>query len=162
MWSGSLPLGLPSCMSLVQGAFPLQAPLLKCDSDAITTSPVWRKRQDTWIFTFWDSGRGASACLHLLLMNSLCFLFPLAFLSVKWSESRSVMSDSSRPHGLWPARLLCPRNSPGKNIGVGCHYLLQGIFPTQELNPDPLHYKQKFEIISNILLRPPSFLISSS
>ena len=36
---------------------------------------------------------------------------------------------------LLPARLLCPRNSPGKNTGVGCHFLFQGIFPTWELNP---------------------------
>ena len=36
------------------------------------------------------------------------------------------MSDSLRPHGLDPARLLCPWNSPGKNTGVGCHFLLQG------------------------------------
>ena len=38
---------------------------------------------------------------------------------------------------LWtvPAGLLCPRDSPGKNTGVGCHSLLQGIFPTQESNP---------------------------
>ena len=32
-------------------------------------------------------------------------------------------------------RLLCPWDSPGKNTGVGCHFLLQGIFPTQESNP---------------------------
>ena len=32
-------------------------------------------------------------------------------------------------------RLLCPWDSPGRNTGVGCHFLLQGIFPTQELNP---------------------------
>ena len=31
--------------------------------------------------------------------------------------------------------LLCPRDSPGKNTGVGCHFLLQGIFPTQGSNP---------------------------
>ena len=37
--------------------------------------------------------------------------------------------------GLWPARLLCPWDSPGKNTGVGCDALLQGIFPTQGLNP---------------------------
>ena len=46
-----------------------------------------------------------------------------------------------RPHGL-PARLLCPWDSPGKNPGVGCHSLLQGIFPTQELNPGLLHCRQ--------------------
>ena len=34
-----------------------------------------------------------------------------------------------------PARLLCPWDSPGKNTGVGCCTLLQGIFPTQESNP---------------------------
>ena len=42
-------------------------------------------------------------------------------------------------HELWPARLLCPWDSPGKNTGVGCHFLLQEIFLTQELNPHLLH-----------------------
>ena len=51
------------------------------------------------------------------------------------SVSCSVMSDSLQPHGLQPARLLCPWNSPGKNTGVGCHPLLQGIFLTQGSNP---------------------------
>ena len=37
----------------------------------------------------------------------------------------SVMSDSLWPHGLQPARLLCLWNFPGKNTGVGCHFLLQ-------------------------------------
>ena len=48
--------------------------------------------------------------------------------------SRSVMSDSLQPHGLYPTRLLYPLDFPGKNTGVGCHFLLQGIFPTQESN----------------------------
>ena len=39
------------------------------------------------------------------------------------------------PCGLWPTRLLCPWDSPGKNTGVACHALLQEIFPTQGLNP---------------------------
>ena len=34
------------------------------------------------------------------------------------------MSDSSRPHGLQPTRLLRPWNFPGKSTGVGCHCLL--------------------------------------
>ena len=38
-----------------------------------------------------------------------------------------------------PVRLLCAWNSPGKNTGGGCHFLLQGIFPTQGLNPHLLH-----------------------
>ena len=44
------------------------------------------------------------------------------------------MSDSLQPYGLQPTRLLYPWNSPGKNTGVGCHVLLQGIFPTQGSN----------------------------
>ena len=43
------------------------------------------------------------------------------------------------PRGLQPARLLCPWGSPGKNTGVGCHFLLQGIFPTQRWNLHLLH-----------------------
>ena len=46
----------------------------------------------------------------------------------------SVVSDSLQSHGLWPTSLLCPWNSPGKNTGVGCHSLLQEIFPTQGSN----------------------------
>ena len=51
------------------------------------------------------------------------------------------MSDSLRPYGLYPARLLCPRDSPGKNTGVGCHSLLQGI-SLQGLNLGLLHCRQ--------------------
>ena len=44
------------------------------------------------------------------------------------------MSNSLRPDRLYPARLLCPWDSSGKNNGMGCHFFLQGIFPTQGLN----------------------------
>ena len=37
----------------------------------------------------------------------------------------SVMSDSVQPHRRQPTRLPCPWHSPGKNTGVGCHFLLQ-------------------------------------
>ena len=40
-----------------------------------------------------------------------------------------------------PTRLLSPWNSPGKNTGVSCHFLLQGIFPTQGSNLGLLHYR---------------------
>ena len=58
-------------------------------------------------------------------------------LYLKWSESRSVVSDSLRPHGLYS-----PWNSPGQNTGVGSLSLLQGIFPTQRLNPGIPHCRQ--------------------
>ena len=59
-----------------------------------------------------------------------------------WGENRSVVSDSLRPHGLEPARLLCPWDFPGKSTRVGCHFLLQRIFLTQGLNPGLPHCRQ--------------------
>ena len=38
-------------------------------------------------------------------------------------------------------RLLCPWDFPGKNTGMSCHFLLQGIFLTQELNLHLLHWQ---------------------
>ena len=57
--------------------------------------------------------------------------------NMKWSESRSVVSDSLRAHGLHS-----PWNSPGQSIGVGSLSLLQGIFPTQGLNPGLLYCRR--------------------
>ena len=44
-----------------------------------------------------------------------------------------------RPHGLYSTRLLCPWDFPGNSTGVDCHFLLQGIFPNQGLNPGLPH-----------------------
>ena len=54
-----------------------------------------------------------------------------------WSlcVSRSIVSNSLWPHVLKAARLLCPWNSLDENTGVGCHFLLQGIFLIQRSNP---------------------------
>ena len=49
--------------------------------------------------------------------------------------SRSVMSNSMRPHGLQPSRLLCPWDSPDKDTAVGCHFLLQGVLPNPGIEP---------------------------
>ena len=51
----------------------------------------------------------------------------------------SVVPEFVQSPGLQPTILLCPCDSPGKNTGVGCHFLLQGIFPNQGLNPGLLH-----------------------
>ena len=57
-------------------------------------------------------------------------------------KSCSVVSDSLQPHGLQPARFLCPWNSPGKSTGVGSHSFLQGIFLTQGSNLGLPHCRQ--------------------
>ena len=56
--------------------------------------------------------------------------------------SHSVISNSLQPLGLSRTRLHHPWNSPGKNTGVGCLSLLQGIFLTQGLNRGLLHCRQ--------------------
>ena len=79
--------------------------------------------------------QGLSFCdqlISLSIMSSGSF-FPVCVCACERALC-SVVSDSLRSHGLWPARLLCPWNFPSKNTGVGCHFLLQGIFPSQGSN----------------------------
>ena len=47
----------------------------------------------------------------------------------------SVVSDSCDPMDYSPPRLLCPWKFLGKNIGMGCHFFLQGFFQNQGLKP---------------------------
>ena len=70
------------------------------------------------------------------------------------------MSSSLQLYGLWPTRLLCPWDSPGKNTGVGCLALLQGIFWTQGSNQHLLcllHWQ-----VGSLSLVPPGKLLTSS
>ena len=69
--------------------------------------------------------------------------------SLEQCKCQSVTSDSLRPHGLQPTRLLCPRNSPRKNTGVGSHSFLQGIFLTERSNPGLLHCRQILYYLSH-------------
>ena len=60
--------------------------------------------------------------------------------------SRSVMSDSLRPSGLWPVKLLCPRDFPCMNTRVHSYSLPK---PTQGLNPGLLHCRQVLYCLSH-------------
>ena len=71
-----------------------------------------------------------SFCAHIRCVMHLVFLCSMCVCVL----SRSVVTYSLRPHGLQPARLLCPWNF-NKNTGVGCQFLLQGIFLIQGSNP---------------------------
>ena len=51
-----------------------------------------------------------------------------------------------QPHGRQPTRLLCPWDFPGKNIGVDCHFPLQGIFPKQGSSPHLLHCRHSLPL----------------
>ena len=76
------------------------------------------------------SSQGSLAPLHFLPWGGLEWVkmlksyFHYMFL-VHACSVASLMSDCLWPCGSYPARLLCPWDSPGKNIGVGCHFLLQ-------------------------------------
>ena len=73
------------------------------------------------------------SCLHTKDTSAIetCSSFKWLVVVVVYS----VMSNSLQPYGLRPARLLCPWTLPGKNTGLGCHFLLQSIFQTQGSNP---------------------------
>ena len=86
----------------------------------------------------------------LLLLSE----FFLAFFSL-YDFSHSVAPDSLGPHGLQRSRLLSPWYFLGKNIGVGCHFRLQGIVLTQGSNPCLLHCRWILYHLSH--LGSPSF-----
>ena len=66
-----------------------------------------------------------------------------------WTElSQSVMPDSMTPRTV-ARQVPLSMDFPGKNTGVGCHSLLQGIFPTQESNPGLLNCRQILYWLSN-------------
>ena len=91
------------------------------------------------------------------LAESGMLLLPGPLVHVLVSSVTSVVSVSLQPHALQPTRLLCPWDSPGKNTGVGSHFLLWGIFPTQWLVPDLPHWQAR-----SLPLVPPGCLSPGS
>ena len=77
------------------------------------------------------------------------FLLVFSIFSITVSVSRSVMSNSLQPQGLYPTRLLSPWNFPGKSTGVGCHFLLLGIFSNQGSNLGLPHCRQTLYRLSH-------------
>ena len=92
----------------------------------------------------------SSVYLRLLIflpaiLTSVCEPSSLSFHWMLYSACCCCLISMScltplQPHGLKPASFLCPWDSPGRNTGVGYHFLLQGVFPTQGLNL--LHWQE--------------------
>ena len=80
-----------------------------------------RTESDTTEVTWWQQQQLVSFYKTILCCYICCLV------------SKSCLTLSG-PHGLQPTRLHCPWDFPGKNTGVGCHFFLQGIFPTQRSN----------------------------
>ena len=74
-----------------------------------------------------------------MVIESCLFVSRFKNLFVLACSVALVVSESLRPCGLEPTRLLCPWDSLGKNTGVGCHVLLQGMSPAQESTWGLLH-----------------------
>ena len=77
-----------------------------------------------------ERGIGFGECI---VFFAIFYKIALKFVQVKWVHAQlcPILCD--------PTMLLSPWNFSGKNTGVGCHFLLHGIFPIQRLNPHLLH-----------------------
>ena len=114
-----------------------------------------------------------SSCLKWVYISWVLFSRRVVTLGTEWTSQKSIhflseILENKRlgitetvkvkslspawpfpPHWLWPARLFCPWDSPGKNTGVRCHFLLQGIFPTQRSNTGLPHCRQILHRLSH-------------
>ena len=80
--------------------------------------------------------------LYYVILNNI-IKYLLKFLQILMKvEVLVVQSCPTLCSPMEPTRLFCPWNSPGKNTGVGCRFLLQKIFLTQGSKPALLHCKQ--------------------
>ena len=87
--------------------------------------------------------KAKTAILLIFILYLLNVLELVSYLSSSSSSSVfSVISDCLQHYGLQSTRLFCPWDFPDKNTGGGCHFLLQGILPTQGSNLGLLHCRQ--------------------
>ena len=96
--------------------------LKEADSDITNVQPDFLLQKYPWYIS----------CIHC------CCLATKSCLTLLW------------PHGLQPTRLLCPRDFPVRYTGVGCHFLLQEIFPTKGSKPSLLHWQANLLPLSHL------------
>ena len=111
-----------------------------CSVQSLPTVQKSIEQNDTFFFNCTDDSAATCCLVNIVNMwesskSSKSLVVVLGKTSVL---SCSVVPNFDATHGLRPVRLLCPRLCPGKNTGAGCHFLLQGILPTQGSNPSLL------------------------
>ena len=94
--------------------------------------PIFISLKLEYIYNWWHLTMTFVSILNFLVLHKI--IMHLTINPVCMSEC-SVVSDSLWPHGLQPVRLLCAWVFLGKNTGVDCYSLLQGVFPVWGLNP---------------------------
>ena len=134
-----------------------KAAILRCSAFfTVQLSHPYMTTGKTIALTRWTFvGKVMSLLLNMLSRLVITFLPRNKCLLISWLQSPSTVILKVKVKSLshvqlfatrWTvtSRLLCPWDSPGKNTTVGCHFLLQGIFPTQGSNPGLLKCRQKF------------------
>ena len=111
----------PSSLVMVKLALWSQKAVPKCLLCCISHTPAYQAKSSSANPLLWALLPEISPCDHFPI-HSDTFL-ESCFCYCCWVTS--VVSDSVRPHRRQPTRLPCPWDSPGKNTGVGCHFLLQ-------------------------------------
>ena len=135
---------------------PMQLACLWVVGNELQIRALWKSllvKSRQIVFWWWWWWWGCCCCWHSLLKTQhVPGICPKWFMTVKpwerqtecvcaWVCMHLAVSNYLRPHGREPTRLLCPWDFPGKNTGVGSHFLLHGIFPTQGQNPPLLHWQ---------------------
>ena len=92
--------------------------------DALEKETVTHSSTLSWKIP-WMEERGRPRGRKKLDTTEQLHFLSLQVLDAPVAAVASVVSDSVQPHRRQPTRLLCPWDSPGKNTGVGCHFLLQ-------------------------------------
>ena len=110
----------------------------------VTRLPFLQSPIETHIFWFHSWFNCRKLVVLCFISLGLVFYHQHIYAKLLLIRSLCVCSVTQLCSTLPPARLLCPWDSSGKNTGVGCPALLQGIFPTQGSNPGLLHCRQIF------------------
>ena len=90
----------------------------------------YKSRFQTFLVSSLKSTQPDFRILHEIILIKINLCISCLCRHIKSFQPCSTL----QPDGLQPARLLYSWNSPGKNTGVGCYFLLQGISPTQRSN----------------------------
>ena len=99
---------------------------------------------------------------HILCYKHIYFIYLEHIENYACVLSRSVVFSSLWPRVLYPIRLLCPWDSPGKNTGVGCRFLFQGIFPTQGSTHSPTLACEFFTTVPPVKLHKELYKVSDA
>ena len=95
------------------------------------------------------SKKSCSVYLKFKFKGASCILSSNSVLKFWYLKTLQRHVQLFGPHGLQPTRLLGPWDFLGESTGLGCHFLLQGIFLTQGSNPGLPHCRQTLYHLSH-------------